>query len=292
MGKRIGRSLTSAVLCVLGLATCGPADESPPERSHPAGVPSATAAPLPTLPQGWAWHEEDNVQVLQHRDARVVITVESPGTTTTRLQEIAGEWPEPVTNLTIEGWPAIQRTRTASAPIPGAFEARTSFALTMVTTAIAAGPRLIRFEATLADPRLHDEVLRLVREIPLAAVQTPAAARTLRLPFEAPRATYDLTTNSAALTAAPGFNGRVNNNANVNSETEVAVSADGQHIVIVNNTRDYVTSNDFGTTFTQRFNGAGAGVDQGDPSVAFGASGNFYTAHIRQPNGTAAAGNV
>jgi hypothetical protein len=72
--------------------------------------------------------------------------------------------------------------------------------------------------------------------------------------------------------------------ANQNGELEIAASTDGQNVVIVAN-NGYAFSNDFGLTFAF---GAGAnapfGAD-GDPSVAYGASGAFYFGFIGFPPG-------
>ena len=71
----------------------------------------------------------------------------------------------------------------------------------------------------------------------------------------------------------------------------MAVSADGRNIVIGNNGRDFMVSNNGGQTFTQAVIAPGFAAN-GDPSLAWGRSGNFYYAFIGFPDGTAAANNV
>ena len=61
------------------------------------------------------------------------------------------------------------------------------------------------------------------------------------------------------------------------SETEIAVSANGQNIVVGQQFR-FATSNDGGQTFP--FTGLFPNTTSGDPSLAFGRSGTFYAASI------------
>lgn len=71
------------------------------------------------------------------------------------------------------------------------------------------------------------------------------------------------------------------------AEIELAVSTDGRNIVVGNNSRDFATSTDGGRTFP--FRGLipdESGNGNGDPSLAYGASGNFYYAFIDRPTAT------
>ena len=72
----------------------------------------------------------------------------------------------------------------------------------------------------------------------------------------------------------------------VASETEIAVSTNGQNVVIAQQFR-YATSNDGGQTFP--FNGFFPNTTSGDPSLAFGRSGTFYAATINITFGPAGA---
>ena len=81
------------------------------------------------------------------------------------------------------------------------------------------------------------------------------------------------------------------------SEIEAVVSPDGQTIIVATNSRNYSVSNDGGQTFTQGSISTGAGNDvaygaNGDPSLAYGQSGDFYFGFIAFPNGTGGAGNA
>ena len=80
------------------------------------------------------------------------------------------------------------------------------------------------------------------------------------------------------------------------SEIEAVASPDGQNIIVATNSRSYSVSNDGGQTFTQGSISTGAGGDvaygaNGDPSLAYGQSGDFYFGFIAYPDGTGGAGN-
>ncbi len=72
-------------------------------------------------------------------------------------------------------------------------------------------------------------------------------------------------------------------NANGRGELEVAVSQDGDDVVVGLQSRRYVSSDDGGATFP---NAGRPGAGNGDPSVAVGQSGNFYLAWIDSNCGT------
>jgi len=81
------------------------------------------------------------------------------------------------------------------------------------------------------------------------------------------------------------------------SEIEAVVSPDGQTIIVATNGRNYSVSNDGGQTFTQGSISTGAGNDvaygaNGDPSLAYGQSGDYYFAFIAYPDGAGGAGNA
>ena len=72
-------------------------------------------------------------------------------------------------------------------------------------------------------------------------------------------------------------------NSNGRGELEVAVSQDGDDVVVGLQSRRYVSSNDGGATFP---NVGRPGAGNGDPSVAVGQSGDFYLAWIDSNCGT------
>jgi hypothetical protein len=227
-----------------------------------------------------------------------------------RLKEIEAEWPVRVDPITVNGHPALARVRVAEAPVPSRQRRVVSRPkLTHVTVAVAVGSNLVRVEGTASDPALADEILDVARHVAFV----PGASDTWKnlrpsLPTGEPvgQTTQSLddgddgegddenpppVDNGPVPSDRLGVFSRVNNSGGNNSEIEVAVSTSGQYIVAVNNSRDYMYSTDYGMTFTQRVDTSGSGADQGDPSISFAASGDFYTAHIRQPDGSAAAGN-
>jgi hypothetical protein len=266
-------------------------------------------------PGTWQDASELGLLVLRHANARIVITAEPRRTHTAaiaRLDSIGDERLEPAQSFKADGWPALQRRYVAIAPIPSsAVRQGLPQLLTHVTTAVAVDRYLLRIEATIfppASPALIAEVEQISRSVRVDAGATrfwrllaleepimprsgPNLTRILRQPPLVPRheAPQEILLENDA---EEGAQLRTNNSGGIDSEIEVAVSNDGQRVIIANNTRDYQISTNYGISFNSLFDNAGSGVDQGDPSLAVGASGTFYTAHIRQPNGTAAAGNV
>lgn len=70
----------------------------------------------------------------------------------------------------------------------------------------------------------------------------------------------------------------------MDSEIEIAASSDGKHIVVANNLRDFITSHDGGLTFQPTKSIDPGFTANGDPSLAYGKSGNFYYAFIGYPS--------
>ena len=188
-----------------------------------------------------------------------------------------------------------------------------------VTTAIAAGNQVIRVDAALApgaDPKLADQAEMMGRSVkvtpPTAQEQVkvqqalerlrskaaPPKEPTPPVPPGSPPRTEEQApeteiaeggTGSAAPSAtAPGAGVLVPGQT---GELEVAVSTNGQNIVAATN-GGFSFSTNAGATFA--FGGPTPGTfpRDGDPSLAVGASGNFYYGFIGFPNGTAAANNV
>jgi hypothetical protein len=212
-----------------------------------------------------------------------------------RLGEIAAETSQPSRMMraaappltTIDGNPAIERVATVpqtrrGLPL-GAGERKMT---TRVTTAIAFGSLVVRFEGYLppdADPAIADEILKIAQSATWTGpgiVQEPPA-----LPEPGGYLAIPVT-----LPAVTGVSQRIRDEGNVDSEIEIAVSPDGQDIVIGNNGVDYSVSNNGGITWT-RSNLIPGYPHNGDPSLAWGESGNFYFGFISFPDGTLAAGN-
>jgi hypothetical protein len=176
-----------------------------------------------------------------------------------------------------------------------------------VTTAIAAGDLLVRLEGRLpptAPPQLVATVLAIGRSVTFRVAGNPGAAqrelaqlagqqarRVLRPPPSTVR-----TTKPRGGTSVPRAGARAVPtqrplpmelldaglalqviNGGVASETEVAVSTNGQTVVIGQQFR-FATSNNGGQTFP--FTGNFPNSTGGDPSLAFAVSGAFYEGTI------------
>jgi hypothetical protein len=228
--------------------------------------------------------------------SRIIITTEqrtSSEDAINRLGEIAAESGQksgllraaPLT--TINENPAIERVDTVpqirrGLPL-GAGERQMTL---RVTSAIAFGSLIVRFEGYLppgADPAVAEEILAISRtatytptEIVKAPPALPSPGGYLGLPVTLP--------------AVTGISQRIRDEGNVDSEIEIAVSTDGQDVVIGNNGVDYSVSNNGGITWT-RSNLVPGYPHNGDPSLSWGESGNFYFGFISFPDGTPAAGN-
>lgn len=257
------------------------------------------------------------------KPARIMVTWEertSHDDAVERLAQIAAEVPSTPTFLVAGGWPALQRRDLAPRPKPGEPEGgdASDEMVLRITTAIAADRLLLRLEGSVPPERageLAAEVEAIGRATTFAVRGDPAkvAAEVRRLrrrarpslvPDEPARRESETSTRSDArpepalavgrekpadLSDATGAALRAQAGG---SEISVAVSSNGQNVVVGTNS-GFSVSSDGGTTFSaKRFPTgfpAGYGTD-GDPSLAVGASGNFYYALIDFPpggNGTA-----
>src|SRR5438552_4908371 len=208
-----------------------------------------------------------------------------------RLGNIAAEQNERPELLVIAGWAAIHRKRTATLPNPGvegtpAPQANALF----TTTAIAVDTLIVRFETVIAPgsgPELADAAFDIARHVQVKAGNPDVAQRELEKVYghpvapTAPRppSAGDTRRRAPSEMPAPGST-RVQGGV---GELEVAVSNDGQHVVVAANS-GYSFSDDGGQTFT-----SGGGTPciynrcDGDPSLAVGQSGAFYYSWIGRP---------
>ena len=102
-----------------------------------------------------------------------------------RLSDIAAETSDPVTHLTIGGWPAIQRRHIAPWPTAGDAAPTPGKALT-ITTAIAAGRQLIRLDGSLpsdAPPETVDRVAAIETSVSFTSGRRGAAAGSMKFWF-------------------------------------------------------------------------------------------------------------
>src|SRR3990172_6960341 len=212
-----------------------------------------------------------------------------------QLQELGtGLGVDPSELLEIGGWPALQASHLEERPQPSQGPQFEDKYVLRITTAIAAGKLLVHLDASLpsnANQTLIDEAKAIGSGVAFSATGNPGQLQNelegLRS-FTSKTSSLDLSASGASLAftappeaglsseeSPPGLTQRVIT-GNF-GELEIAVSSDGQNIVIGNQSL-FTTSNDGGQTFP--FSGAIA-FSGGDPSLAFGQSGNFYYAGIR-----------
>ncbi len=259
-------------------------------------------------PKGWAPVQRKGMPVTQIAlpgpggtvQARVLLDAEERAShqdALRRLAEIAAETGAPARVGTVGGWPALMRVRRAPLPVPAAADDKDAgekrALATVVTTAIAAGDRVVRTEGWImpaADPALVGEVAALAGQLELPRNRAQAT-----LPRETQYLTQAHQTFSSdeTVAAAPGaMRGSPSvavNPGSAGSEISVAVSADGNNLLVANNS-GYTFSTNGGGSFTSR----GAPLpfaNGGDPSVA-ASPGIFYYALLGRPNGNAASGGV
>jgi hypothetical protein len=213
------------------------------------------------------------------------------GDALSQLAEYANESGVSSTFLVIGGWPALQRVQLVERRFPGDQEDQFVRDLDMVqiTTAVAADNLLIRIEGDLpsyADHQLQNLVLAIGQSLMFSSTGDPAQVQQelnqlMSLPQRpaAPQGAAPpppiIPQFLAPLATAPIFPPRQLNNG-TNGELEVAVSNNGTNIVVVKQSR-FITSNDGGQTFP--FTGF-LSVSDGDSSISFGQSGNFYHAAL------------
>lgn len=255
---------------------------------------------------------------------RLLITTENRVThenALQRLRDIASETsPDiPIEYLVINGWPALQRSYADAMPRIGEKERQVGVRPTLrrVTVAIAAGSQIIRVEGTLLSDTKGEveEVFGMGRAIAFEAPGNPTESGFLveelrqqdRSRPQPPRQQeeqllrWDEQWNSpATFEGEESEVGLVQNLLNF-SEIETVVSPDGATIIVATNGRNYSVSNDGGQTFTQSavsstFDNSPppspsiAYPANGDPSLAYGQSGDFYFGFIAFPDGSGGPG--
>jgi hypothetical protein len=224
-----------------------------------------------------------------------------------RLREIDASEDKPGTFLEIGGWPALEREFLAPLDRVGR-ERRKQDPVPLsrrFTIAVAVDNLLIQFQGHLmpeANPALIEEMRAIGRSFVFTSISQPevveeeiqglrGSPRLLQPPrsFHRPALDDDPLMSRAEPEAAadgPGLVQRIQGGQDndVDSEIEMAVSTDGRNIVVANNGREISTSNDGGVTFANASAPLGfAGGANGDPSLAYAASGAFYFAYIGYP---------
>jgi uncharacterized repeat protein (TIGR01451 family) len=222
----------------------------------------------------------------------------SPADAVSQLTQYANESSVAPTFLTIGGWPALQRVQLVARHQPGEGE-RNPFPdpqTVNITTAVAAGNLLVRLEGSLpsdANQQLQSLVLAIGQSLTFsstgATTQVQGELKKLQnstspatstggtgAPAQASALTGGAKSQALIAFADPPIFPLQQLNNGPNGELEVAVSNDGANIVIGKQST-WITSNDGGQTFP--FTGS-LTVDDGDSSISFAQSGNFYHAAL------------
>lgn len=223
-----------------------------------------------------------------------------------RLGEIAAESKVPPTFLLIDGWPALERRETVTVPLPGEAEKSSDSnpKAVLVTTAIAADDVVVRLEASLplgVSSSILTEVEKIGRSFTFIA--RPKAAQSkdylqrLRSEKERPLVTthppaFPIGMKPDRRHTVPGMPSPAASSSN--GELEVAASRDGQHVVVAGQFATTLFSDDGGLTFQGSPPPALPAMltmsgNNGDPSIAIGASGRFYVAFLSTPGGACAS---
>lgn len=243
----------------------------------------------------------------QGNAARIMITSErrlDHADAVNRLLEIASEEPATSTMLEIGGWPGLQRRQLALKPKRGHVVdlVKGEEKILRMTTAIAAGDRIVRLEASVP-PEREKDLAPIVESIGRSATfarrgDPDAVTREIRdlmrrhaMPrSDSGRFTVPASGTSEELSAdaAAGGPGAAVRALTRGAEISITVSNDGRNVVVATNS-GYTVSSDAGVTFSAlrfpTFPPAPYRVN-GDPSVAIGASGAFYYALIGFPTST------
>lgn len=244
-----------------------------------------------------------------------------------RLADVARAAKVPSRYVVIDGWPALERTRIIAAPQAGAAEQASAGGegtlpvrkVVAVTTAVAAGNLLVRAEGRApeaADPGVVAEMQQIGRGLAFGQHADPAqTARDLQLLASMGNVHPPLPATAPAIARRPASK-PVSKKRNPDEpgtfvevapklfgEVEVASTSDG-HTVVVGTQNGLAVSHDGGITFAAPALPAGVKAVNGpvppksvnvlddtggDPSVALGASGDFYYSFITSPNGSAAS---
>ena len=275
-----------------GLSTRVPSDwhlTNRTESSVTIAVPLQKTRTLPLAPD----HEDPKPESVILSEAGMQIIVEHGSTHTQalqRLRALLSEHAEKASPIVIAGWPGIERRYRSLMPQPGDDQAAGNVMTNFVTTAVAVGALVVRFDTMLApdaDPKFAVEAVGIGRA--LRGPQGPAA--TSRREIDQILAAGPITRNPPGGSTKggripkpghgdPGIAIQVQQGA---GELEVA-SNDGNHVVMAANS-GFSFSDNAGSSYTF---GGGTPCNQmtcdGDPSLAVGVSGQIYYSWIGGPN--------
>jgi hypothetical protein len=261
-----------------------------------------------------AWPETDNPTSA----ATIRIYVESHKNhpqAVDRLKQIEAEWDDEVSYENIGGWVSLHRRNYQEIKHPGppGDPGTGRENVLVVTTAIAAGNKVIRMEGIL-EPGVAEDFADVVQDVTRGAVfsnrgasgraQQDIDSLENRPSLRGRRSNTTANPNSDDAPGAfedsaesgsgdgpgnPGLTLRVNNAGGADAEIEMIASTDGSTVIVANNSRNFATSTDGGVTYGLVGSApiGPTGTANGDPSLAYGASGSFYLAYIRYPGGAA-----
>ena len=235
-----------------------------------------------------------------------------------RLREIAAESNVASSFLTVGGWPALERREVVAKPtrgeeIPSAGN-DPSAKLTIVTIAVAADALLFRFSGYVPQDATGQKVEQLeamgrgmsfrrpgVSAVSEREVKELSASPPLKTPIAPPPGSSSSKTAGTGNADSPAISpdgptdplrpdagsAGVPLNLQIGSEPEVAVSTNGNSVVVAQQC-SYQASANGGTSFA--FGGGSPGrCTGGDSSLGFGTSGNFYWATIGSNTATCPA---
>ncbi|HSP13563.1 MAG TPA: hypothetical protein VLV78_02295 [Thermoanaerobaculia bacterium] len=212
-----------------------------------------------------------------------------------RLANIASEQPVQPAFIVISGFPAIERRYRAPMPEVGETDVSGNRVTWFGTIAVAVGSTVLRFETMLApdaDPKLLDEAMAIPRTLRAPGGNDETATRD----FEQIRSRIRLPNVPPSPAPAPGTPGtkpggepaKKPGNTLVQAgvgELEVTASNDGQHVVVAANSGWSFSDDSAGTFTSGGLTPCTYNFCDGDPSLAFGQSGNFYYSWIGFPSG-------
>jgi hypothetical protein len=311
--KRQARSSLTGLIVGLSLIGCSrTALDGPPE---PAATPASfdqavelagAISARVRFPASWTEvPAATGPRTLIRDQARGTLSIESAideQDALERWMHIEAENPAGVRYENVGGYPGLVRRHVGALPTVGTRANPDAHRAWYVTVAALAGNHLVRFEGISADmssEAVVDELEQIGRSLTtseaipswsrtaelLATFTARSAQRLSRQPAAvSPDDLISVGSQALSAASAPGANLRVNNGAGVDAEIEIAVSNDGRRILLANNSVDFALSEDYGVSFVQRTNFSAPGGNSGDPSLAVGATGTFYYAHINFPD--------
>ncbi|AJE02639.1 hypothetical protein [Geobacter pickeringii] len=247
--------------------------------------------------------------ITEYPVARLLITEarSDHGDALKRLESIAESRDVPAEFVEVGGWPAVEVTFTEKLPrrgAPGEDEEEASapeVTVQRTVTAIAQGDKVVIFDSSVLQEAPQDlmkgakEITRSVRfarrgepaEIRKALESLQSTEKKRQLLFKKPESSAPEPGAAAASAVAAAVGAPVQVQTGV-GELEIAASADASTVVIASNSGLSFSTNR-GTSFAAGTTGV---FGLNDPSLARGASSNYYLGVIAIPTGTPAQLNV